>query len=122
MASAELAEATGSDGSEVQPHHPMIVVVDSAPNEAGPFGAIDQADRAVMPQHQSLGHFADRRALRIPTPTDRQEKLMLSRSQPYCNGLFLAPMQEATQTGAELEEALIVEVGNLGIHICIVSR
>lgn len=122
MASAELGEAAGTEGREVQPHDPVIVVVGSAPNEAGVFGAIGEADRAVMSQHQRLGHLADRRALRIPISTDRQQELMLGRSQPYRNGLFLAPVQEATQTGAELEEAFVVAVGNLCIHIYIVTR
>jgi hypothetical protein len=122
MASAELAEATGTEVREVQPHEPVIVVVDSAPNEPCGFGPIDEPNGAVMSKQQRLGHIADRRAARLPTSTDRQEELMLGRRQPYCNGLFLAPVQEATQTGAELEEALIVALGKLHVHIYIVTR
>ena len=122
MTSAERAEATGSDGREPQPHHSVIVVVEPAPNEAGDFGTIDEADSAVMSQHQRLGHLADRRAARSPASADREEELVLGRSQPCRNGLFLAPMQEVTQSGSELEQAFVIAVGNLRFHLYIVTR
>ena len=96
MTSAELTEATGTETREAQPHEAVIVLVDSAPNETGGFGSIDESDCAVMAKQQRLGDLADRRAARLPTSTDRQEKLMLGRRQPCRSGLFLAPVQEAT--------------------------
>lgn len=122
MTSAELAEATGSDGREPQPHHPVIVVVEPAPNETGAFGTIDEPNGTVMSEHQRLGYFADGRAARSQTSADRQEELVLGRSQPCRNGLFLAPMQEVAQSGSELEQALVIAVGNLRLHLYIVTR
>lgn len=122
MESAELAEATGTEIREAQPHEPVIVVVDSASNETCGFGPIDEPNGAVMSKQQRLGDLADRRAARLPTSTDRQEELMLGRRQPGRNGLLLAPVHEPTQARSEQHQAFVVAVGKLHVHIYIVTR
>jgi hypothetical protein len=122
VSTADLAEPPSAEWREVQPHHPVIVLVDAAPDQTGGFGPIDEPNRAVMAKQQRLGHLPDRRAARLPTSTDRQEELMLRRRQPCRDGLLLAPVQEATEARSELEEALIIAVGKLNVHIYIVTR
>lgn len=103
VASAELTEAAAAQWCQAQPHDPVVLAVGSAPYEAGCFGPVDQADRAVVPDQEHFGDLTDSRRSPIPVTSDRQQELMLHRGEARRDGLFLAPVQEAPQADPELE-------------------
>jgi len=72
---------------------------------------MDQLARAVVLRHESVGHIADRGSIRDPAPSHDQEELVLRGGEPLRDRLLLAPGQEATELGAELEESLVVSFG-----------
>ena len=82
--------------------------------------AIDQADRAVVPQEQRCGDVADRRTLRGVrsgvVAADRQQQLVLSRRNPERRGLLFAPLQESAQGGPESEEFGVLGVREVGVR------
>ncbi len=90
----------------------MVVPVLRAADEPGGFGAVDEADRAVVTQEQVVGDVADRRASGVRIPAYGQHELMLGRRQPHGAGLLLAPTEEAPETGAELEQPPVVVIGD----------
>lgn len=90
-------------------HDPAVGVVPAPRHQAGRDAAVDQTDRAVVPQHQVLGDVADRR----PAPgvtADRQQQLMLCRGDADVVGPFGAPRQEPPQLIAELEQPGVILV------------
>jgi hypothetical protein len=88
----------------------VVVGVDGSPDDAGRLGAIDQLDRAVVPQQQILGHLADRRASAVVVPGDRQQELMLGGREPEGSRAIVAPAQETPELGSEGQEAAVVLV------------
>ena len=61
MSAAELTKATAPQRRQAEAHHPVVVAVGSASYESRRFGAVDQADRAVMSDQERFGDLPDRR-------------------------------------------------------------
>lgn len=100
----------------------MIAAVDPAPDQAQRLRSIDEAHHAVMPEQECTGDFADGRSVALAASPDRQQQLMLSRCEPDRGSLLLAPLQEPAQASPEIEESLVIGVGNLWFHQYIVTR
>jgi hypothetical protein len=113
---AQRAQTAATERCEPQPHHSVICVIGPTPHEPGVFGAIDETNHAVVSQHQRLGDLTDGRTGRRATPPNREQQLVLSRREAGRDGLFLTPVQEATQASTELEQALVLAVANVAIH------
>jgi hypothetical protein len=103
VASAELSEPAAAEWRQSEPHDPVVVVVGSALDEAGGFGPVDQTDCAVVPNQERLGNVSDGRLARTRTSSNCEQKLMLHGGETRRGGLFLAPLQEASKPGPELE-------------------
>jgi tellurite resistance protein TehA-like permease len=69
----------------------------------------------VVAKHEVVGDFADGRAGGIRVALDRQEQLMLRRRKARRLGSLLAPTQESTQTGAQLQQLFEVPLGRFHI-------
>lgn len=81
----------------------MAIWVALACHEARALGAVDKAHDAVVAQHKCLGELADRWPVLCAAAAYREQKLMLGWGETVRVGLFLAPMQEAAQTGAQVQ-------------------
>lgn len=62
MEAAELADAPRAEWREPESHDAVIVRIGVPIDEARPHRAIDEPDRAVMPQLQACRDVADGRA------------------------------------------------------------
>ena len=96
---------------QLQPDHPMVVVVSDSPQQTCRLGTIDEAHGAVMAQQQQLGDVADLGPPRIIVPSYREQQLVLGGGQPSRSGLRLAPMLKAPQTSAKRQQSPIGIVG-----------
>ena len=76
----------------------------------------------MVAHEERLRDLADRRAVPVAMPADREQQLVLHRSEPDRGRLLLAPAQEPAEADAELEEQLVVTIGNLSGHSYIVTR
>jgi hypothetical protein len=74
-----------------------------ARDEPGEHRAIDEPARAVVAQEQVSGEITDRRTQRVVVRAYGEQKLMLRWRDSRGSRLILAPMQEASKSGAELE-------------------
>ncbi len=99
-------------GREPESHAPLVVRVLLSADETSLRRSIDETDRAVVPQQQRTRHIADRRAPTIVMSPYGEQQLMLSSRDPHRLGLLLAPMDKATQLGAELQQLLVLTVGH----------
>ena len=122
MPCAELAEASAPERGQGEPHHALVVGIGPAPDETGRLGPVHESDGTVMPEQEGFGDVANGGILGILVSTDREEELMLSGGEPRCGGLFVAPVQESAESGAEVEKSLVVSVGKVRGHRRIVSR
>jgi H+/Cl- antiporter ClcA len=109
--SRQAGEVPCARGGESKPHDALIIGVAYSIDVSGVDGPIDQSHRAVVPDQQRLGHIPNCRAHRRAMPPDRQQELMLRRREPLRFGLLLAPPQEPTQRGTEMEEPAVVAIG-----------
>lgn len=90
---------------------PVVGVFDS-PDEIEAASALDEFDRAVVPEQQVPGHVADRWAARIVVPPDCQQQLVMRGGQADCLCLPLAPMHVLAQASAKCQQTpvcIIVE-------------
>ena len=118
----QLLQSPLPRGSQLEAHQPVVTRVDAAADEPRGRGTVDESDDAVMPEEQRVGDVANRRSGRISGAADGEKQLMLGRGETRGGGLLLAPAQEAAQAGAELEESLVVLVGEGSRHETIVAR
>lgn len=91
-------------------HERMASLVALACHEAGALCAVNEAHNAVVAQHKRLGELADRRPVLCAAAAYREQKLMLGRGQAVRVCLFLAPVQEATQICAQVQELLVLRI------------
>lgn len=93
----------------------MVRGVRDASNQAGRDGPIDEADDAVVTDHQVLRDLTESRSHRVVVATNREEELMLGWGQTRGSSSLLAPLHEAAEAHAKREQ-LIVGDGRVG-HI-----
>jgi len=96
-------------GGEPHPDHAVVVGIGGALHEIRLLCAIDQLDSAVVAEQEVAGDVADRRV--APMPPDGQQQLVLRRRQALVPGLLLAPVEEAPELVAQVEELLVVPIG-----------
>ena len=108
MQPAELAEATRPERGQPQSDDAVVGGVGVSFDEPGHHRAVDEPDRAVMPQQQALGEVGHRGPLRFVMAANREEQLMVRGCDPDTRRLRLAPSLEASKAGAELEQSLVV--------------
>jgi hypothetical protein len=119
---AQLVQAPAAQWRQAESHDALIATIGSTADEPGSFGPVDELDRAVMPEQQALGNVSNGRPLPILVTAYRKQELVLCRREPDGRGLLFAPMEKAAEAGAELEEALVVSVGKIALHVYIVPR
>jgi hypothetical protein len=93
---------------ELNMHKRMLARVAPTRDQAGCLCTIDKANNAVVAQHQRLRQLTDRRSPGRAAAPYREQQLMLRRGQTVLFGLLFAPMQEATQPRAQLQELLVL--------------
>jgi len=76
--------------------------------------AVDEPDGAVVAQRQTLGELPDAHSLLAPVTLDREQGLMLLRSEPRALRSLRAEGEKAAQQEAELREQLVVGLGKRG--------
>jgi hypothetical protein len=118
----ELLEARRSLSGQVQANDAEIVGVRDPRHEARGLGPIHQLDRAVVTQQERIRDVADRRSSITAMTTHHEQQLVLRGGEPRGRGLLLAPSEEATQLGPELQQALIVNVRPGASHIRMLAR
>ena len=110
MARAELSEPASCERSEAKAHRAMVVAVGLTADEARDLSSIDESDGAVMTQEQRIGDLSDGRPPGVAVASDREQELVLRRSEPNGDGLFFAPAEELPELGAELKEEFVVGI------------
>jgi hypothetical protein len=122
VALTELAETPTPEGGEGQVDDSLVAPVRMAPDQPGSFRAVDELDRAVVPEQEGVGHLPDGRAVPPWVPPHGEQQLVLCRGEADGDRLRLAPVQEAAEAGPELEQTCVVGIGKIAWHIYIVSR
>ena len=89
----------------------MVVGVLRPTDVPGVDGAVDEPGRAVVAKKQRFGDVADCRCPAPAMTAYREQQLVLRGGETFARGLLLAPAQEPAQLGAELEQPLVVVVG-----------
>jgi hypothetical protein len=116
----------------------MVDRVDMPVDEPGMHRAVDEADRAVVMEQQRIGRIADRGSVAVWMAADREQQLMLRGRDADGRRLLLAPPEELTQSGSQIEQTSVVVVvgfvivghggslpftiGKLGVRQYIVTR
>lgn len=103
MHQRKRAQRLAAAVSQQNVHDRMASAVTPARDQARTMRTIDKADHTVMAQHERLRELADSRATTTGAAAYRQQQLMLSWGQAMLFCLLLAPAQEATQAGAQLQ-------------------
>ncbi len=116
MHEREPAQRSPAAVGQQNVHDRMAAPITPARDQGRPLRTIDQANHAVVAQHQRLGELADRRPSTHGAAAYRQQQLMLRRSQTMLFRPFLAPMQKATQTGAQPQQLLVLLLGQIIVH------
>jgi hypothetical protein len=119
---AQLVQAPAAERGQAQADDALVVPVGSTADQPRGFGPVDEFDGAVVAEQECLGDVSDRRPIPIRLTPNREQQLVLGRSEPDGHGLLLAPVQEPTQARTELEKTLVVGVGKIVLHLYIVPR
>lgn len=93
-----------------------------AANESARLHAIDELDRAVVPELEALGQRAHVRAHPFRHALHGEQQLMLLRLEPRLTTGALAEAEEAPQLIAELGQRLVVGARELGGHSSLIYR
>lgn len=100
-------------------HERVAGRVTMAAHKARALCAVDKTHDAVVAQHEGLRELADRRSVLGTAASYCEQKLMLGWGEAVRIGLFLAPVQEAAQAGAQVQELPVLLVcqviDNMGI-------
>src|SRR5215831_12503348 len=104
------------------PDEPAVAGVGGSLHKAGQLRAVDQLDRAVMPQQEVAREVSDGRRRAAGMALDRDQQLMLDMGQPGLSGLVLAPSFEPAQAAAERQQVLEILAGLLGHALFLRSR
>lgn len=116
MRLAQSVQATLTFYRERNSHHAVIGAVGQALHKAGPRGAIEQLDRAVVAVQEMGGKVAHARGGAVAA--DGQQQLVLSGRDSRRAGLLLAPAEKSTEAVSKVEEPLELGVrevaGRLG--------
>ena len=83
-----------------------------APDETGGGRPVDELDSAVVAQEQVLGDVGDRGSSGVVVATHGEHQLVLCRGQPDRFRLLLTEPFEAAKPGPELQQSLIVLIGD----------
>lgn len=113
----ERLEAAGSVVGEREAHGSAAVGVGIPFDQAGVLRAVDESDRAVVSQQEVAGDISDGGTGWIWVALDGEQELVLGGGQVLRACLLRAPAQEASQAGPELEQALVVGIGEMALHI-----
>jgi hypothetical protein len=100
----EASKSLVAGGAERDPDHPVVLRVDLARDETCDLGALDQLDGAVVLEEQGLRDVVDGRAGRAVMPPHHEQELVLGRGDAGRARPGLAPVQEAPELRAQLEE------------------
>ncbi len=113
---AQLVEAPAAQRGQAQPDDPLVAPIGSTADQPGGFGSVDELDGAVVLEQEYLGDVSNGRPAPVLPAPNREQELVLRRGEPDRRGLFFAPVQEAAEAGAELEEPPVVNVGKILLH------
>jgi len=105
----ELAEHSRTASREAHVRNSPIVSCAQPPDEPLRLEAIEELDRAVMFQAQSLGELSYGRS-RSTKATHRQQHLMLRGIQPGRARVLLGEEQKEAQLMAKLREQAVVAI------------
>jgi len=100
----ERLEPSGAFVGEAQSDDAMVILAASALHEPGGLGPVNQPNRAVVSEEQVVSDFADGRTVRIAMTADRQEELMVRRSETGGACLRRAPSLEVPEAGSQGEK------------------
>ena len=114
VARREDPEPALARGREAQPDHPPVMRIGDPADQAGRLRPVRQAHRAVVPHVEVRGDLADGGAGRVGMSPYGQQQLVLGGRQPTGAGLVLAPVDEAAQRGAQLQEPAVVLLREIG--------
>ena len=115
----EPREPLGAFARERESDDAVVIGVGAPRDQSCRLGSINELDRAVVAQQKLVRDIPDRGAVGAAVPADREQQLVLGGRQPGVLGLLLAPVQEASQTGAQLEQVGVVRVGWQECHVVI---
>jgi hypothetical protein len=105
---AQLAETSRAKRREPQAH-PAVVDRVGIPIDQTRFDrAVDEPDRAVVPEQQRIGKVANRGSFSVRMASNRQQQLVLCRRDADGLRLLLAPPKKLAQPGSEIEESSVV--------------
>ena len=87
----------------------MVGRIAPASHQIGLLGPVDELNSTVMPEQQRGGNVGQRR-WPVRVSANCEKELVLRGGELFPCRLFLAPMQEAAQLGAECEQLLVVAI------------
>jgi hypothetical protein len=93
---AEGLELTRAVVGEAKAHDAEVVVILAARDQSCLLGAIDEADRAVVAQHEIAGDVPDGRSARVVVTADGQQQLVLGGCEARGLGVLLAPVRSSS--------------------------
>lgn len=99
----------GTAIGQAEPDDAMVVGVQLTLDEAGEYGAVDQAHDAVVSQQQVISHITNGGCTSWVS-SDGEEQLVLTGGDPGIEGVLLTPAEEVAQAVSEFEQLLIVGV------------
>jgi hypothetical protein len=106
----QLLQPLAAAAGQPQVHAPAVVPVRLAVEQAQRHQAVDQPHRAVMPDGELRGQFADRRPPAGRPGADGQQRLVLLRAQAERPRGRLAEGQELPQRGAEAGQGRVLVI------------
>jgi hypothetical protein len=109
----ELGDALLTEFGQMQSHHPGVLGVADAVDEACAFDAIDEPDHAVVAGVEVARGLADRRAFGLVVALHGEQQLVLGVGEPDVLRLFAAPAVKAAQG----RENLTIALGLLGFVV-----
>ena len=96
----EAGQTLTAASGQMQLDLAMVCRVDPALDQTGLFGAIDEANRAVVAHEEMVGHVTDAGSAARVT-ANGEEQLMLRGGDTDLDCLLFAPVQEASHAVPE---------------------
>ena len=108
MRAAQLAEASRAKRRKLQVHRAVVDRVGIPIDQTRFDRAVDEPDRAVVPEQQRIGKVANRGSFSVRMASNRKQQLVLRRRDADGLRLLFAPPKKLAQPGSEIEESSVV--------------
>ena len=117
MQRREVFDLVSAACSQAEPDDAVIVAVTFAADETECLGTVCQTNGAVVSQEQLIGDVPNGWSAGVGMSPHDEEQLMLRGRESGGTGLFFAPVQEAEEAGAKLEQPSVLVVADFAVRV-----